>query len=188
MLDNKTGHARRRRRRAKVSGVNEGVVPEGTRQRLCPHSPLWLPRPPAPRHFPAALLSTTRSHTALADRSKNLPCPRTEPTLALSQMWRPHGDHRETYGCPDPTPFSTLPRRSPRMIRQFRSPLLGASHQPPAWCALLAPKPDPHFQPHLKPSPQPPQNITKPILLILILRYTTSARSLSLNPNTIQFA
>ena len=34
------GHASRGRRRAKVSGVREGVAPEGTPQRLCPHSPV----------------------------------------------------------------------------------------------------------------------------------------------------
>ena len=36
--------------------------------------------------------------------------------------------------------------------------------------------------------PDPTQNTTKPILLVLILRSTTSSRSLCLNPNTIQFA
>jgi hypothetical protein len=108
-------------------------------QRLRPHSPLWLPRQPAARHFPAALLSTTRSSTAIADRTRSLPCPGTELILALSQMWRPHGGHRETYGCPDPTPFSTLSRRSRRMIRPFPSPSPGASDHLPPWCALLAP-------------------------------------------------
>jgi hypothetical protein len=47
--------------------------------------------------------------------------PRNRAHLALSQMWRPHGGHRETYGCPDPTPFSTFSHRSRRMIRQFLS-------------------------------------------------------------------
>ena len=36
----KAGHTSRGRRRAKVSGVSEGVAPEGTPQRLCPHSPV----------------------------------------------------------------------------------------------------------------------------------------------------
>jgi hypothetical protein len=40
----KAGHARRRQRRAKVSGVSEGVAPEGTPQRLCPHSPVLKER------------------------------------------------------------------------------------------------------------------------------------------------
>src|SRR5258708_2934773 len=40
----KTDHARRGRRRAKISGVREGVAPEGTPQRLCPHSPVLKER------------------------------------------------------------------------------------------------------------------------------------------------
>src|SRR6202171_4744826 len=35
----KAGHARCGRRLATVSGFSEGVAPEGTPQRLCPHSP-----------------------------------------------------------------------------------------------------------------------------------------------------
>ncbi len=67
-----------------------------SRSRLQPSTRLLGRRPQvtfrsAPRHFPAAVLSTTRSRTAIADRSKNLPHRGTEPTLALSQMWRPHG-------------------------------------------------------------------------------------------------
>ena len=46
-------------------------------------------------------------------------------------------------------------RRSRRMIRQFRSRSLGASHHLPAWCALLAPKSATRFQPRLKLSPRP---------------------------------
>ena len=131
---------------------------------------------------------TTRCRTAIAHRTRSLPCPASEPTFALSQMWRPHGGHRETYGCPNPTPFSTLPRRSLRMIRKFRSPLLGASHHPPAGCALLAPKPAPHFQPYLKLSPQPhaPYHQTNP--LCPVVNSSPSSRSLSHHPNTIQFA
>src|SRR4029077_20336428 len=36
----KAGHARCGRLPATVSGVSEGVAPEGTPQRLCPHSPV----------------------------------------------------------------------------------------------------------------------------------------------------
>src|SRR5215469_14447446 len=52
-------------------------------------------------------------------------------------MWRPHADHRETYGCPDPTPFSTLSRRSRRMkpISQNRKPRSVFRLDPPS-CAL----------------------------------------------------
>src|SRR5712692_3431901 len=116
-------------------------------QRLCPHSPLWLPRQPAARHFPAALPSTTRSPSAIAHRTRSLPCPGSESTSALSQMWRPHGGHRETYGCPDPTPFSALYRRSRRMkpISQNRKPRSVFRLDPPS-CALPPKKvlvPDP---------------------------------------------
>src|SRR5207253_4661320 len=65
-------------------------------QRLRPHSPLWFPCQPPARHPPAALLSTTRSSTAITDRTTSLSCPGTEPTLALSQMRRPHGDRKST--------------------------------------------------------------------------------------------
>ena len=81
-----------------------------------------------------------------------------QPALALSQMRRPHGGHRETYCCPDPAPFSTRPPRSRRMIRLFRSPLSGVSNHLPPWCALLAPKPAPHFQPRLQLLPRPHTN------------------------------
>jgi hypothetical protein len=99
-----------------------------------------------------------RRRSAIADRTRSLPCPGTEPTLALSQVRRPHGGHRETYGCPDPTPFSTLSRRSRCMNLQLPSPSLGASHHLPPWCALLSPKPATRFQPRLKLSPQPHTN------------------------------
>src|SRR5262249_48925953 len=51
-----------------------------TAQRLRPHSPLWFPRQTSARHPPAALLSTTRSSTAITDRSGSLFGPGTEPT------------------------------------------------------------------------------------------------------------
>jgi hypothetical protein len=47
--------------------------------------PLWLPRQPAARHSPATLLSTTRPTPAIADPTRTLPSPGTEPALALSQ-------------------------------------------------------------------------------------------------------
>ena len=86
-------------------------------------------------------------------------------------------------GCPAGGPsLSTLSRRCRRMIRPFRSRSLGASHHLPAWSALIAPKSATRFQPRLKLSPRPQQNTTKPILLVLILRSTTSSRNLSVNP------
>src|ERR1700724_1403493 len=100
-------------------------------------------------------------------------------------MWRPHGSHRETYGCPDPTPFSTLSRRSRRMIRQFPPPCLGASPRLPPWCALLAPKPATRFQPRLKLSPRPHANYNQTNPASPLLSSTTSSRILSHHPNTI---
>jgi hypothetical protein len=79
-------------------------------------------------------------------------------------MWRPHGSHRETYGCPDPTPFSTRSPRSRRMIRPFRSPLFGASHHLPPWCALLAPNQLPVSHLASNSRPDPTQTTTTPIL------------------------
>ena len=99
-----------------------------------------------------------------------------------------HGGHRETYGCPDPTPFSALSRRSRRMIRPFRSPLPGASHHLPPSCALLAPKSAPRFKPHPELSPQPHANYRHTNPLLPVVNYSPSSRSLSQQPNTIQFA
>jgi hypothetical protein len=157
-------------------------------QRLRPHSPLWFPCQPPARHPPAALLSTTRSSKTIADRTRSRSCPGTEPALALSQMRRPHGGRRETYRCPDPTPFSALSRRSRRMIRPFRSPLSGASDHLPPGCALLAPKPATRFQPRLKRSPHPHTNYHPTNPACALLNSTPSSRSLSHQPNTIQFA
>jgi hypothetical protein len=66
-------------------------------------------------------------------------------------MWRPHGGHRETYGCPDPTPFSALYRRSRRMkpISPNRKPRSVFRLDPPS-CALPPKKvlvPDPESVP-----------------------------------------
>src|SRR6202022_4133148 len=91
------------------------------------------------------------------------------PPLALSQMRRPHGGHREIYRYPAPTPVSALSRRSRPMKLQFHSPSLGAPHPLPAWCALLAPKPATCFQARLELSPDPTQTTTKPILHALLL-------------------
>src|SRR6516162_1458253 len=137
-------------------------------KRLRPHSPLWFPCQPPARHPPAALLSTTRSTTAIAHRTRSLSYPGTELTLALSQMRRPHGGHRETHRCPDPTPFSTLSRPSRRMKQPFPARSLGAPHHPQAWCALLAPKPAVRSQPRPKIPFPPHANSPKPILASLL--------------------
>jgi hypothetical protein len=85
-------------------------------------------------------------------------------------------------------PFSPLSHRSRRMIRKFRSPLLGASHHPPAWCPLFALNQALPLQPRLKLSPQPhaPYHQTNP--LCPVVNSSPSSRSLSHYPNTIQFA
>jgi hypothetical protein len=44
MLDNKGRPRETSPTAPKVSGVSEGVAPEGTRQRLCPHSPVLKER------------------------------------------------------------------------------------------------------------------------------------------------
>jgi hypothetical protein len=51
------------------------------------------------------------------------------------------------------------------MIRPFRSPSLGAFRHLPPWCALLAAKPAPHFQPRASNScPNPTHTTTTSIL------------------------
>jgi hypothetical protein len=74
------------------------------------------------------------------------------------------------------------------MIRPFRSPLPGGSHHLPLWCAFLPPNQLPASNLASNSRPDPAQNTTKPILLVLILRSITSSRNLSVNHNTIQFA
>jgi len=81
-------------------------------------------------HSPAALLSTTRRRTTVAIRTRRAATQAAEPALALSQMRRPHGGHRETYRGPAPTPFSALSHRSHCMTLPFRSLSVGASHHP----------------------------------------------------------
>jgi hypothetical protein len=74
------------------------------------------------------------------------------------------------------------------MIRPFRSPLPGASHHLPPSCALLAPKPAPHFKPRLQLLPQLHANYHHTNPLFPILNSSPSSRTLSHHPNTIQFA
>ena len=109
-------------------------------------------------------------------------CQGTEPSLALSQMWRPHGGHRETYCCPDPTPFSTLSRRSRGMKLQFRSRSLGASPSPAGRGAPLLPPTK------LLASNFRTQTTIEPILPALRFSSITDSPSLSHHRNTIEFA
>jgi hypothetical protein len=74
------------------------------------------------------------------------------------------------------------------MKLQFRSPLLGASHHPPAWYVLLAPKSATRFQSRLQLSPRPHPNYNQTHSAPTLLPSTPSSRSLSPNLNTIEFA
>jgi hypothetical protein len=75
-------------------------------QRLCPHSLLWLPRPPAAGYSLAPLLSSTRSHITTADSTSSIRPRATQPSLSLSQMRRNHGHHPDPHRRSDPAPFS----------------------------------------------------------------------------------
>src|ERR1700682_5800144 len=55
----KAGHARRGRPLATVSGFCEGVAPEGTPQRLCPHSPVLSKHDGWPTTKSVAMLAST---------------------------------------------------------------------------------------------------------------------------------
>jgi hypothetical protein len=95
-----------------------------------------------------------KSLLLLSSRPNPKPCPRMSfphrapgNSWSLSQMWRPHGGHREIYSCPDPTSFSALSRRCRRMkpISQNRKPRSVFRLDPPS-CALppnKVPPPDP---------------------------------------------
>ena len=137
--------------------------------------------------LPAALLSIPRCATSSTDQTRNFFSPGIQSALALSSVRRPHGGHPDTYGCPDPTPLSTLSHRGRRMIRKFPSPLLGASDHLPPWCALLATKPAPHFQPHLKLSTQPHAAHRQTNPLCPLVNFSPTSRSFH-HPKTIQFA
>jgi len=52
---------------------------------------------------------------SIADRTRNLPCPGIEPSLALPQVWRTDGGHRTSHRC------SRKLRRVPRtLVRSAR--------------------------------------------------------------------
>src|SRR6266699_2531065 len=109
------------------------------------------------------------------------------PTGAAPLSCRFAFNYSETYRCPDPTPFSTLSRRSRRLIRQFRSPSPDAPHHLPPWCALLAPKqPFPLLSP-LKVLLLPPANYNQTNPTFAFPRRSNGSRSSSSNPNPIQF-
>src|SRR5271165_1014456 len=132
-------------------------------QRLRPHSPFPLSRQPAAGHSPATLPASPRSGSA-ANPTTSLHRQGNQTALALSQLWRAHGGHRETYRRPTPTPLATLSRRSRRMKLQLPAPPLGAPNHPQAWCALLAPEPAVPSQPRPKIQFPPRATSTKTVL------------------------
>src|SRR5271165_1410110 len=132
-------------------------------QRLRPHSPFRLSRQPAAGHSPAALPASPRSGSA-ANPTTCLHRQGNQTALALSQLWRAHGGHRETYRRPTPTPLATLARRSRRMKQPFPALSLGALHHPEACCALLAPEQAARSQPQPKIQFLPRATSTKAVL------------------------
>jgi len=112
------------------------------------------------------------------------------PAQEPSPLWpcpKCGGRHRKTYGYPNPTPFSTLPRRSRHMIRPFPSPPSGASDYLPPSCTLLAPKSATRLVP-LKLLPQPRANSHRSNPACPLLHSAPSSPGLSHHSNTIQFA
>jgi hypothetical protein len=90
-------------------------------QRLRAHSPLRIPRQPRR----ATLLPLCRQALAVLQPQTQPEAPPSQgnqTALALSQMWRADGGHRETYSRPTPTPLATLSRRSRRMKLLFQVP------------------------------------------------------------------
>jgi hypothetical protein len=82
-------------------------------------------------------------------------------------MWRPHGGRRETYGCPAPTPFSTLSRRS-RMKLQIQA-LCGCSSPPAEVVRSSCPQTRlSAFNLRSKACSHHPQTTTQPILPALL--------------------
>src|SRR5271169_2237546 len=131
------------------------------------------------------MLSITRR--AAADRPRNLRHPITPPALALSQLWRPHGGHRETYGCPNPTPFSAMPGYRCHVKSFDTTRKLCVFHHAPPPCALppirslrLAPS-------HLSLATVLPF-CQLPDMCCYLLRLPTHLRRTSTNPlHSIQF-
>src|SRR5271165_3208968 len=154
-------------------------------QRLRPHSPFPLSRQPAAGHSPATLPASPRSGSA-ANPTTSLHRQGNQTALALSQLWRAHGGHRETYRRPTPTPLATLSLRSRSMKQPFPALSLGAPHHPQACRALLAPKPAVRSQPRPK-IPFPPYANSHPTNPRLALAGSTSCSpSFSPNPRTIE--
>ena len=96
-----------------------------------------LSRQPAAGHPPATLPAGPRS-SSTTNPTRSIHRQGNQTALALSQVWRADGGHRETYRRPTPTPLATLSLPSRRMKLPFQSPTLGAHHRRPVVSALLA--------------------------------------------------
>jgi hypothetical protein len=70
----------------------------------------------------------------------------------------------------------------------FPVPSLGASHHRPTWCAQFAPKPAIRFQPRLKLSLRPDANYNRTHPAFTFANSGIRSRSLSTQPNTIEYA
>ena len=133
----------------------------------------------------ATLLPLCRQALAVvqpANPTRSIHGPGNQTALALSQLWRAHGGHRQTYRRPTPTPLATLCLRSRRMKLPFQAPPLGAPHHPQALCTLLAPEQAARSQPRPK-VPFPPYANSHPTNPPLALAGSGScSRSLSHSP------
>lgn len=125
---------------------------------------------------------------AAADRPRNLRDQATPPALALSQVWRPDGDHRETHRCPNPTPFSSTVGDHCRMKSFAPARELSVFHHASPPCALR-----PIQSLLMAPShPSPPTVLPfchLPDVCCYLLRLPTPLRAPQQTPSTfIQFA
>ncbi len=115
-------------------------------------------------------------------RNRSIRPQRNQTALALSQLWRAHGGHRETYRRPTPTPLATLSLRSRSMKQPFPALSLSAPHHPQAGCALLASEQAICSQPRLKIPFLPRATSTKAVLRFAVSNSSSGSRSLSHSP------
>jgi hypothetical protein len=74
------------------------------------------------------------------------------------------------------------------MKLQFQAPALGTPHHLPPWCALLATTQPVRFQSRLQLLLLPHANYNRTNPACALISSITHSRSLSHNPNTIEFA
>jgi hypothetical protein len=110
------------------------------------------------------------------------PRPSKPDRFGSAQVWRTHGGHRETHGCPAPAPLATLSRRSRRMKLQFQPPPLGAPHRLQAGCALLALQQPICSQPRITIPLLPHANYNQTSPAFTLSNSSSCSRCLSHNP------